>query len=183
MFTALWLAVKKIPWQVWGLLGLLVALWFFGQWRYDAGQADVQAKWDDSIKKGKVIVAKLKEQQFIVTTKVVTETVYRDKIIREKGKTIYEQVPVYITADTPDLPGAFRVLHDAAVFNRVPGAADYVQAFPVSATTATSTIVRNYEACHLEASKLVGLWDWVQGQRAAYLESCKSAGVSCSKDK
>lgn len=42
----LWNWLRSVPWQVWAALGLCVALWAFGHWRYNAGQAEVQTRWD-----------------------------------------------------------------------------------------------------------------------------------------
>lgn len=39
-----WLA--RLPWQVWAVAALCVALWAFGHWRYSEGRAEVQARWD-----------------------------------------------------------------------------------------------------------------------------------------
>jgi hypothetical protein len=75
------------------------------------------------------------------------------------------------------------VLHEAAIFNRVPEASEFVNAAPVPARIFAGTVVRNYETCHVTASRLIGLQDWVQGQHEAYLAACKSEGVNCSKDK
>lgn len=38
--------LKRIPWQAYALLALCALLWAFGHWRYNAGQAEVQARWD-----------------------------------------------------------------------------------------------------------------------------------------
>ncbi len=42
----LWNWLKSVPWQAWAALALCVALWAFGHWRYNAGQAEVQTRWD-----------------------------------------------------------------------------------------------------------------------------------------
>jgi len=44
---------RRIPWQLWVAAGLLAGVWWFGQWRYDAGQADVQGKWNKAVAEGR----------------------------------------------------------------------------------------------------------------------------------
>lgn len=46
MFTAIWLALKSVPWPAYALAGLVAIGWGYGHWRYNAGQANVQAKFD-----------------------------------------------------------------------------------------------------------------------------------------
>jgi hypothetical protein len=45
-----WLVVlswlRRIPWQAWALVALCGLVLAYGHWRYNAGQADVQARWD-----------------------------------------------------------------------------------------------------------------------------------------
>lgn len=110
----------KIPWQVFACAGVVLVLGISGWKLYDLGQDHKQDEWDESIARGKVIVEQLKAKQGTVTTKVVTETVERIKIVKEKGDTIVKRVEVLIPASTPDMPGGFRVLHDAAAANTVP---------------------------------------------------------------
>lgn len=43
---AVWGWLTGLPWQVWAGLALCVALWGFGHWRYNAGQDEVQTRWD-----------------------------------------------------------------------------------------------------------------------------------------
>lgn len=44
--TAFLLFLRKVPSWVWLVLVLLAVAFFYGQSRYNAGQADVQGKWD-----------------------------------------------------------------------------------------------------------------------------------------
>lgn len=172
----------KIPWQVYACAGVVVVLGISGWKLYDLGQDHKQSEWDESIARGKVIVEQLKSKQGTVTTKIVTQTVERIKIVKEKGDTIVKRVEVLIPASTPDLPGGFRVLHDAAAANTVPDSTEGTNAEPVPVRTASSTIARNYETCHLAITELQGLRQWVQGQHQAYLDQCKASGVHCSAD-
>jgi len=184
-FTA-WKATKtvakKIPLQVWFLIGGILLLLGYGHLRYNAGQKNIQDKWNASIERGKVLVEDLKKKQFIVTTEIVTEVVEKEKIVYEKGKTITKLISQYIPVGSCDLPGGFRLLHDAAATNSIPEAPGGVEALPVPVTTATETITGNYTFCNAELVKYHGLWQWAQEQHQLYLDLCKQPGVDCSKD-
>lgn len=47
-FAAIGALFKRTPGWVWVALFLLGAGWYYGHTRYNAGQADIQAKWDES---------------------------------------------------------------------------------------------------------------------------------------
>ena len=42
----LWKWLRRVPWQVWALLALTLAVVAYGQWSYGRGQDEVQARWD-----------------------------------------------------------------------------------------------------------------------------------------
>lgn len=182
-WTAPFKMAKKIPWQVWVLSGLALSFYSWGVLQHHRGAAEVQKQWDDSISRGKVIVDSLKAGQNKITT--VTEFKYIDRVqvIHEKGKTITKLVPQFIPIDSCDLPGGFRLLHDAAVSGTIPSAADAVDAAPVPASTAATTITENYTICKAAISDLEGTREWIQQQRQLYLELCKQPGARCSEDK
>lgn len=156
----------KIPTWLWA--GALAVAAFIGySWLlYNNGKDSVQDEWDASIARGRVIVEELKKQQVQVTTKVETVYVDRIKTVYEKGDTIYEQVPVYIEVGVPDLPGGFRLLHDAAATNTIPSPAGIPDAKPVPVRDAAGTISRNYTTCNAAIEELQGMraWAWEQYQ-------------------
>lgn len=154
----------KIPWQVFACAGLGLLLAGFGYWCYDLGQDHKQADWDASIERGRKAVEELKKKQVVITTRV--ETVYLDKVkvIREKGRDIVKQVPIYIPADSCDLPGGFRLLHDAAATNTLPDSSKLSDAASVSVADATTTIGENYATCQEWREQLVNLQEWVHEQ-------------------
>ncbi len=41
-----WAFLLSLPWQVYAVAALLALAWFYGHWRYNAGQAAVQAEFD-----------------------------------------------------------------------------------------------------------------------------------------
>lgn len=162
-----WNVLKSIPWRAWvGFVAFLVGVllvFAYGNYREDKGASRVQGYWDASTAQYEDALRKEKERQSKVEIQTVTEYVYRDREIRVKGDTIIQKVPVYVPVDSPDLPGGWRLLHDAAARNVLPEAPGSVQAFPVSAQDAARTVVSNYTSCHAELEKLNGLWNWANG--------------------
>lgn len=172
----------KIPWQVFACAGVVVLLSLVGYKLYDLGRDHTQAKWDASIERGKAIVADLKSKQGSITIGSEVRIVEVTKTIREKGRVIRQEIPVYIPQDTANLPGGFRLLHDAAATNSIPSTSEIPNAFSVSVREATDTITKNYTTCNLAISELKELRAWVSEQGRAYLEECSKSGVHCSKD-
>lgn len=140
----------------------------YGESRYEAGQASTQAKWDKAVERGKAEVERLRLAAGKVTT--VTEVKYIDrvKVIREKGDEIVRQVPVFVPAGSSDLPGGFRLLHDAAARNvALPEAGAIADAAGVPAQDVAATVAGNYAICHETAQRLTSLQEWV-------LKQCKA---------
>ncbi len=175
----LWGALKKIPYQVWFLIGGAIALWGYGNWQYNRGEAAVQGRWDASVKQAKALVKPLVTEQAKITERVVTKYVDRIKVVHEKAKVITQLIPTYIPSDACDLPPGFRVLHDASANNTIPGSAEEINAAPVPVRVATKTITDNYTSCHETEETLISLQEWVAEQRRAYLALCAQEGVDC----
>ena len=70
--------VKYLP-HIISLVGLVLGLWWFGHSRYEAGQNDVQAKWDRAIVVAQ-IEAKRKEDEDAAATKAL-----QDELVRVGG--------------------------------------------------------------------------------------------------
>jgi hypothetical protein len=157
--------LRRVPAWVWVAFLLLGAGWYYGHTRYNAGRVDVQAKWDKATERGKVEVARLKSEAGKVTVRVETKYIDRVKTIREKGETIVQKVPVYISRDLPELPGAWRWLHDHAAEGSLPGASVPADAAPVAPQDAASTVTANYAICLANAEQLRGLQEWVSEQK------------------
>jgi hypothetical protein len=103
-----------------------------------------------------------------VTTKVETKYV---KVLVHDGvvtETITKEVPVYVPASTPDLPGGFRLLADAAAAGVVPDPARLADAAPVPAQVATASVVANYGSCRQVIHQLEGLQEWVREQQKVH---------------
>lgn len=137
----------------------------FGEARYQAGREKVQADWNASIERGRREVERLRAAAGKVTVRTEIQYVDRVKVIREKGDAIVREVPVFVPADSPDLPGGWRLLHDAAAANGpVPAPAGIADAAPVAAQAAAATVAGNYAICHETAQRLISLQDWALGQ-------------------
>lgn len=164
--------IKFSPLQIAGAIALFLLLslagWkihAYGSARYDAGAAVVQKKWDKQKKIDEAAAAKLHAEANRVSTKILVQYIDRVKIVREKADAIRQQVPIYLPAGLPELPGGFRLLHDAAAANEpIPRGTDAADGAPVSVEAATGTIVDNYGTDAKTAAKLIGLQDWVYAQ-------------------
>lgn len=156
--------IKKIPWQLWLLAGVLLSFWLYGKWQFEQGQQDVQDRWNISIEEGKKLLKELEGKTGKVNTVIETKYVDRIKVVHEKAKTIIKEIPVYIPVDSPDLPSGFRVLHDAAAASEVPDRSRITTAATVPVATATETIVTNYETCHQWREQVLGWQEWYREQ-------------------
>ena len=147
---------------------LALGLWrihAYGEARYAAGQANVQAKWDKSVERGRKEVERLRAEAGKITVRTEVQYIDRVKVIREKGDAIVREVPVFVPAGSPDLPGGFRLLHDAAAAaGPVPDAAGIPDAAPVPAQAVAATVAGNYAIAHETAARLTALQDWVRQQ-------------------
>lgn len=170
--------LKKIPREIWYLLGIVVVLWFV----YHKGQQSVQREWDASVERGREALSRLKERQITITKGVLVqrEVVYKE--VKVKGDTVTKEVVRYIPAGTPDLPCQFRLLHDAAASNSIPGGPSCSDGDRVSVREATEVITRNYTTFHLMLADLNSLRSWVRQQRQAYLDECKKLQHDCNTD-
>lgn len=99
---------------------------------------------------------------------IVTKYVDRVQIVRERGATIIQKVPVYVTAQADShciVPVGFVRLHDAAATSTtLPDPAGPADAQPsgLALSTLAGTVVDNYTTCHATAENLTTLQDWVR---------------------
>lgn len=131
---------------------------------YVKGAEHGQARIDAMVAKQATEAVKVIKGQDIVTTTVQTK--YLPQITRHEvvTETILKEIPTYVQAADPPLPGRFRVLHDAAAEGAVPDAARIPDAAPVPAEEADRTIVANYGTCLADQTRLAGLQEWIAGQ-------------------
>lgn len=161
MMTVLFIFMKRY----WLWILIVIAIVFLGRYVYTAGQRDVQEEWDASIARGLIEVAKLKEKQVVVTTKVETVYVDRVKTIREKSDAIETVREVFVPVDSGNLGGGFRLFHDAAVTGVIPESASITDAAAVPIADVAETVSANYERCHVAYATVDGLQEWIRAQQ------------------
>jgi hypothetical protein len=95
-------------------------------------------------------------QQAEATVQVVTQYVDRIQVVREKGDTLIQEVPVYVPVQADaacTVHRGFVSLHDAAAAGELPTApidAD-APAEGLSLSAVAATVVTNYQTCHENA--------------------------------
>ncbi|MGI0658036.1 hypothetical protein ACRCOP_09295 [Pseudomonas aeruginosa] len=155
--------IRELPWKLLGLVGV-VAVSAIGGCQY--GEGRVTAAWDAERQAAKLAAAQTATTQAEVTTTVVTQYVDRVQVVKERGKDIIKEVPIYVSsAAACDLPGGFRVLHDAAAQGELPDPAGVADAPAASVEDAATTVVENYSTYHEVAEQLRALQQWVNQQQ------------------
>lgn len=118
-----------VPWyyRALALVLLVASLIGFG---WVKGANHVQDKWDAQKQEIIIKTITIQAEQAKATVKTIIKYVDRVKVIHEKGKTIYEQVPVYITPEADAacvVPvGFIRLLSDAADVPDIPRATNNI---------------------------------------------------------
>lgn len=110
------------------------------------------------------LAAVLATKQVAVTERVVTKYITRTKEIQVKGEEVIREVEKLVPSGSCDLPGGWRVLHDAAAQGSLPETASGDAAAPVPAATAATTVAQNYAICRLDQERLRALQEWVLEQ-------------------
>jgi len=154
--------LQNIPWKLLGIIIICTGIYFLGR---SHGVDSVQKEWDAANGQQSKIVIDTIIKQAAGSERIVTKYVESIRIIKEKGKTITNEVPIYVPYDSCTLPGGFRVLHDAAASNEFPDAASITDAASVDAQVAATTVVENYSTCYEIREQLISLQDWVNTMR------------------
>lgn len=151
------------PWMLLALVVALLSTYGLGRSHGAAAERmDWQAKADADARK----VAEQGERAAEKTVQVVTQYVDRVQVIREKAKSITNEVPIYVPSHSCPMPGGFRVLHDAAARGELPDSAGVADALAVPPQDIAATVSDNYGTCHEVAEQLTSLQEWVRGQQA-----------------
>lgn len=174
LWKFLWDFARSVPWWAWAFLVAVVAFYLYGEHTADQRETEVRQEYRDRDLAESVKTAQLETKQTEVTTKVITEYVDRVRVIREKGETITKLVPVYVPL--LELPGSWRVLHDAAATGQVPDPARTADAPGTDTQVLAATVSDNYATCHANAEQLTKLQDWVLEQSKLWQTSANSSG-------
>lgn len=63
MLQGIWGLLRRVPWQLWIFLALVLAFYVYGERKEAAGEsrgrADVQARWDEAVRRGREEIARL----------------------------------------------------------------------------------------------------------------------------
>ena len=155
------------PYRLLALAALCIAVFSFGWLK---GANHVQAQWDAATAKQQQAQAQAQTRQAETTIQVVTQYVDRIQIVREKGDTLIQEIPVYVPvqADTAcTVRRGFVSLHDAAAAGELPTAprdAD-APAEGLALSAVAATVVTNYQTCIEYAEQLKALQDWIRQTR------------------
>ena len=149
------------------LAALGVALFGFGWLK---GASHVQAQWDAATAAQQQALAQAQMRQAEATVQVVTQYIDRIQVVREKGDTLIQEIPVYVPVQADaacTVHRGFVSLHDAAAAGELPtapGDAD-APAEGLALSTVAATVVSNYQTCHENAEQLKALQDWSRQTR------------------
>ena len=161
--------MSVIPWpyRLLALAALCIAVFGFGWLK---GASHVHAQWDAATAVQQQAQAQLQIQQAEATVQVVTQYVDRIQIVREKGDTLIQEVPVYvpIQADAAcTVHRGFVSLHDAAAAGELPQSARDADAPAegLALSAVAATVFTNYQTCHENAEQLKALQDWIRQAR------------------
>lgn len=122
------------------------------------GAASVQTQWDAANAQAWATADRVIIKQGEVIERIRVEYVDRVKVVKQAAETRIERVTEYVPTGTCDLPGSFRLYHDAAARGDLPESpATGVDAAPVSAQDLARTINENYTGCLANAELIEAL--------------------------
>lgn len=122
------------------------------------GAASVQTQWDAANARAQATADRVIIKQGEAVEYIRVEYVDRVKVVKQAAETRIERVIEYVPAGTCDLPGSFRLYHDAAARGDLPEtAAAGADAAPVPAQDLARTIDENYTGCLANAELIESL--------------------------
>ncbi|NPU91404.1 MAG: hypothetical protein HPY82_05765 [Gammaproteobacteria bacterium] len=135
-------------------------------WGHYQGAKQEAGRWEAEKAEHTRQLAESRAQNAENVPKVITEYVDRVQLVREKAKTIVKEVPIYVPSDAAcDLPGGFRVFHDATASGDVPDPARIADAAPVEVEAVAATVAENYSTCHEISAQLISLQKSIAARR------------------
>ena len=161
------MSVVAWPYRLLALAALGIALFGFGWLK---GANHVRAHWDAATAAQQQAQAQVQIQQAEATVQVVTQYVDRIQIVREKGDTLIQEIPVYVPVQADaacTVHRGFVSLHDAAAVGELPQPAQDADAPAegLALSAVAATVVTNYQTCHENAEQLKALQDWIRQTR------------------
>jgi len=155
------------PYRLLALAALGIALLGFG---WLTGASHVQAQWDAATAKQQQAQAQSQIRQAEATVQVVTQYVDRIQVVREKGDTLIQEIPIYVPVQADaacTVHRGFVSLHDAAAAGELPQSARDADAPAegLALSAVAATVVTNYQTCHENAEQLKALQDWIRQTR------------------
>ena len=161
--------MSMMPWP-YRLLALAVfgiSLFGFGWLK---GASHVQAQWEAATAAQQQAQAQVQIRQAEATVQIVTQYVDRIQVVREKGDTLIQEVPVYVPVQADaacTVHRGFVSLHDAAAAGELPQPARDADAPAegLALSAVAATVVTNYQTCHENAEQLKALQDWIRQTR------------------
>lgn len=156
------IARYRLPTEVIGIAGLILAAYLYGGQSYRAAIAEMKERVRQAEQQSEQANARLAEE-VAKKQKVIKETVYVNReVIREvAGKQI---------DSTCALPNSAVSLHDSASRNEVAERARATDGTPsgTKASELLDRVVENYGACHENAEKLKGWQEWYRTQKRIF---------------
>jgi hypothetical protein len=155
------------PYRLLALAALGIAVFGFGWLK---GASHVQAQWDATSAAQLQAQAQAQTRQAQAIVQVVTQYVDRIQVVREKGDTLIQEVPVYVPVQADaacTVHRGFVSLHDAASAGELPAAPGDpdAPAEGLALSAVAATVVTNYQTCHENAEQLKALQDWIRQTR------------------
>ena len=155
------------PYRLLALAALGIALFGFGWLK---GASHVQAQWDAATAAQQQAQAQVQTRQAEATVQVVTQYVDRIQVVREKGDTLIQEIPIYVPVQADaacTVHRGFVSLHDAAAAGELPQPARDADAPAegLALSAVAATVVTNYQTCHENAEQLKALQDWIRQTR------------------
>lgn len=161
------MSLISCPYRLLALTALCIALFGFGWLK---GTNHIQAQWDAATATQQLAQAQVQTRQAEATVQVVTQYVDRIQIVREKGDTLIQEIPVYVPVQADaacTVHRGFVSLHDAAAAGELPTAPRNpdAPAEGLAFSAVAATVVTNYQTCHENAEQLKALQDWIRQMR------------------